>query len=163
VLTQLLVNGGVFVVRMKNVPSKCILHVSNSPCFTISYMVIEISELTVQGRIYIEKRFKTDHVHFGRREIDMLYRLKHPALTFYSIAFITSEPNPIASVYVEFCDRGSLDDICKAYAKHPGSRVPEAFVWHTLLGLCDGLAYLQGGGSSFSDNSTVRLMLAIPI
>ena len=53
-----------------------------------------------------------------------------------------------ASVYVEFCDRGSLDDLINAYQKDSSKAlVPERFIWHAFLTLCDGLAYLQGGRS----------------
>jgi serine/threonine protein kinase len=90
----------------------------------------------------------------------MLHRLKHGSLTFYVAAFITSPPDEFkASVYVEFCDRGSLEDLIKAYQRrrqiqHPGPRLPERFLWHAFGGLCDGLAYLRGGRSYISlDNN----------
>lgn len=101
----------------------------------------------------------------------MLHRLKHGSLTFYVAAFITPPPNPKASVYVEFCDRGSLEDLIKAYqkARRPylesrstsalssAPRLPERFLWHAFGGLADGLAYLRGGCSYINlDNNDYR-------
>lgn len=125
-------NGGVFVVRMKGIHS----------------------------RIYIEKKFKPTDVSYAQKEIKMLRRVCHSSLTFYTAAFI--KPNlQDASLYVEFCDRGSLQDMIKEYLKHYDDRprpcVPEAFLWHAFTGLCDGLAYLQGGDSFYrKPNARIR-------
>jgi serine/threonine protein kinase len=125
-------NGGVFVVRMKGLHS----------------------------RIFIEKRFKPTDVSFAQKEIKMLKRVCHSSLTFYTAAFIKPDLKD-ASLYVEFCDRGSLQDMIKEYVKHYDDRprpcVPEAFLWHAFIGLCDGLAYLQGGDSFYrKPNAIVR-------
>jgi NIMA (never in mitosis gene a)-related kinase len=86
----------------------------------------------------------------------MLHRLKHGSLTFYVAAFMTPGDEWKASVWVEFCDRGSLQDLIDAYSKKRRTakaiepRVPERFLWHAFGGLCDGLAYLQGGRSYIS-------------
>ncbi|KAH6683468.1 kinase-like domain-containing protein [Halenospora varia] len=117
-------NGGVFVVRMRKLP----------------------------GKLFIEKRFKKGDREIATQEIQMLRLLKHPALTSYSYAFITPGPprSPVdASVYIEFCDRGSLADIIKEYWErrndNPPPRIPESFVWHAFGGLLDALAYLKTG------------------
>ena len=107
----------------------------------------------LESRIFIEKRFKADAVAFARGEIEMMYRVNHAALTNYSAAFILENANPPqASLYMEFCDRGSLADLIKTYAKRringdKAATVPEGFVWHALCGLVDALAYLQCGVS----------------
>jgi serine/threonine protein kinase len=125
-------NSGVFVVRMKGLHS----------------------------RIYIEKRFKPDLVSYAKQEIKMIRRVCHSSLTFYTAAFI--KPNlSDASLYVEFCDRGSLSDLINEYVKRYNDRlrpgVPEAFLWHAFIGLCDGLAYLQGGDSFYrKPNARIR-------
>ena len=83
----------------------------------------------------------------------MLYRVQHSSISFYLAAFIT--PAGIASVYVEFCDRGSLENLIKAYAqkRHAEPKadkkpeVPERFIWHAFMSLCDGFAYLLSGKS----------------
>jgi serine/threonine protein kinase len=59
---------------------------------------------------------------------------------------VTDNP-PDASVYVEFCDRGSLQDLIEKYQQQTKLKVPERFIWHCFASLCDGLAYLQGGRS----------------
>ncbi|RDL38944.1 uncharacterized protein BP5553_03284 [Venustampulla echinocandica] len=117
-------NGGVYVVRIKNIPNK----------------------------LYIEKRFKSEGVSFGKKEIKMLRQVKHSALTSYSAAFlIETSTLKDASVYIEFCDRGSLKDLIGDYFKrgniNPKPRPPEPFVWHVFGGLLDALAYLQTGSS----------------
>lgn len=70
----------------------------------------------------------------------------------YTAGFII--PENTASVYVELCDKGSMEDLFKTYAlrrleaKENGQQapyIPERFIWHAFLGLCDGLAYLRGG------------------
>lgn len=113
-------NGGVFVVVMKK----------------------------VENRMYVEKRFKKGDVDIAQKEIEMLHRVKHCSLTFFMAGFILPDLSD-ASLYVEFCDRGSLEDVMKEYTQRsnqiPRPRVPEAFVWHAFAGLCDGLAYLQTG------------------
>jgi serine/threonine protein kinase len=81
----------------------------------------------------------------------MLWRLKHSSLTFYINGFVT-ETSPLqGSVYIEFCDAGSLDDIIAKYSERRSRgedvNVPEKFIWHAFSGLCDGLAYLRGGKS----------------
>lgn len=82
-------------------------------------------------------------------ELKLMHRVKHPALTFFSNGFITRE---ISAVYMELCDRGSLGDIMSAYkdmrkksSPDERPRMPEKFLWHCFVGLCDALAYLQTG------------------
>ncbi|TAQ83898.1 hypothetical protein B7494_g7776 [Chlorociboria aeruginascens] len=110
-------NGGIFVVRVKG----------------------------LENRLFVEKRFKSEARDFelAKKEIKMLQRLTHPSLTAYFTAFITPDP-PCASLYVEFCDRGSLDNLVDKFSAR-GVRVPEPFVWHIFSGLCDGLDYLITG------------------
>ena len=133
-------NGGVFVVRIKGLPS----------------------------RLFIEKRFKPDDVQFAKTEIKLLQKLKHPALTAYFAAFIVESTNPAASVYVEFCDRGSLEDLIKAFRKErstarPKPFMPEGFIWHALIGLVDGLAYLQGGRTFLRQGNVTAVRDWVPI
>lgn len=68
----------------------------------------------------------------------------------YVDAYVRLKPFE-ASAYMEFCDRGSLQDILDIYKHKKKSwepdMVPESFVWHALLGLADGLYFLQTGQS----------------
>jgi serine/threonine protein kinase len=131
-------NGGVFVVRMKG------LH----------------------GRIFIEKRFKQSQVKWGQKEIEMIRRVRHDSLTFYNAAFVTPSLSD-ASLYVEFCDWGSLRDLMENFAAHFDDEgrpyVPEAFVWHVFTGLCDGLAYLQSGESYYRKPNAIPKPGWVPI
>ncbi|RFU28744.1 hypothetical protein B7463_g7597, partial [Scytalidium lignicola] len=122
-------NGGVFIVRMKG----------------------------VEKRLFVEKRFKSEieeSKELAENEIRILHKLKHGSLTLYVASFITQNPWD-ASVWVEFCDRGSLEDVINTYKKRPNERVPEGFVWHALIGLFDGLAFMQHGTGYVSDIGTV--------
>ncbi|PVH89134.1 kinase-like protein [Cadophora sp. DSE1049] len=119
-------NSGVFVVRIKG-----------------------------HTRLSVEKRFKQDGLDLGYKETEMLHRLKHGSLSFYTAGFIDRKLG-MGSVYVEFCDRGSMDDVFDKYNKRniwarendkPLNRVPEGFLWHILIGLVDGMAYLANGRS----------------
>lgn len=86
----------------------------------------------------------------------MLRRLKHGALNFYINGYITPKK---CAVWLEFCDRGSLKDIIKAYAAKRSAaapsetkpHMPEKWLWHCFIGLCDALAYLRTGLSFLSD------------
>ncbi|PMD30203.1 kinase-like protein [Hyaloscypha variabilis F] len=110
----------------------------------------------------VEKRFKADDIKWAQSEIYMLQRLRHPSIAVFTAGFVTPDLKR-ASVYVEFCDRGSMDDLIKNFekqrqaAKSWGSELPEMperFVWHAFAGLCDGLAYLMGGRSYASPDVT---------
>jgi serine/threonine protein kinase len=90
----------------------------------------------------------------------MLHRLRHGAIAFYTAGFVTSDLR-FASLYVEFCDRGSLDNLIRAFSEHrvdvpdkDKPSVPERFIWHAFGSLCDALAYLYGGRSYISFENT---------
>ena len=124
-------NGGVFVVAMKG----------------------------LKDRVFIEKRVKPVDVSFGKKEIEMLHRLNHSALCNFLAGFILEDTNPQASLYMEFCDRGSLEGLIKSYSAKrmngEGIFIPEGFVWHALVGLADGLAYLECGNSIWNNSQPV--------
>ncbi|CZS88222.1 hypothetical protein WAI453_000643 [Rhynchosporium graminicola] len=96
-----------------------------------------------------------DCLHMGYKETEMLRRLKHGSVSMYTAGFIDFQAN-IGSVYVEFCDGGSLNDVWDQYnCRNTWARkyevldqkvhLPEGFLWHVLIGLVDGLAYLANG------------------
>lgn len=115
----------------------------------------------------IRRRFKGTDQKLAEAEVVMLHKVKHPSLTFFVNGFI-QRPEPQrgikfeASVYVEFCGRGSLEDIIKKYRsaraqiRDPKLKpwVPERFVWHVTSGLVDGLAYLATGQSFLHPDKT---------
>lgn len=118
-------NGGVFVVRLKNVRG---------------------------ARLQIAKKFPhTMPLTCAQQEIGLVRKIRHDAMTSYLSAFIVDNgPRPYASLYMEFCDRGSLKDLIMKYCQRndsPVQRVPEEFAWHIFGSLLDGLAFLQIGVS----------------
>ncbi|EPE27244.1 Protein kinase-like (PK-like) [Glarea lozoyensis ATCC 20868] len=126
-------NGGVFVVKLAEVP----------------------------GKLFIQKKFKADKssIDMAKTEIKLLRKCMHYSLTSYHAAFIDEKSlRPSASLYIEFCDRGSLRDLLEQYSKRRNDRepptIPEAFIWHVFIGLMDGLAYLQTGRYCLSDPQT---------
>lgn len=130
---------------------------------------VHVVQLKSTGALSVEKRFKKNALqplrdgkpNLGVVEILITHRLKHGGLANFLCAFIA--PNMIhptsASLYLEFCNLGSLQDLIECYAKRLGTkdeaRAPERFVWHALVGLCDALSYLWGG-KSFITNALHR-------
>lgn len=55
---------------------------------------------------------------------------------------------------MEYCDRGSLEDLILTYKArkkaHLPDFVPESFVWHAFVGLADALGFLATGRSCVS-------------
>ncbi|KAJ8121521.1 hypothetical protein O1611_g10083 [Lasiodiplodia mahajangana] len=107
-------------------------------------------------RLYVEKVFRettsTDE-WLAKTEIMMMRRLMHNCIIHYIDAYIREDPFQ-ASVYMEYCDRGTLADLIQEYKTkkkaHSPDRIPESFIWHAFLGLADALAYLQTGQSYIS-------------
>ncbi|PQE25390.1 Serine threonine dual specificity kinase catalytic domain protein [Rutstroemia sp. NJR-2017a BBW] len=142
-------NGGVYVVRIKGI-GHC--------------------------KLDVEKRFTPDTLtplrngepNLGVNEILITRKLIHPALanTIHAFIYPSLEHPTAASLYLEFCDRGSLQDLIKQYAKRIGtaeeSYIPERFAWHAFIGLCDGLSYLMGG-RSFATDRDARSPSALPL
>lgn len=93
----------------------------------------------------------------AKKEVRILHSLKHPSISFYTAAFFDDWEN-IGSLYVEFCDRGSLEDVIEEYSKRriqgQNVSVPEAFLWHAFAGLVDAVAYLANGRSFISPTVT---------
>ncbi|ESZ95523.1 hypothetical protein SBOR_4108 [Sclerotinia borealis F-4128] len=130
---------------------------------------VHVVRLKATSKIYVEKRFKKDSLEtrqngkpgLGVVEILITHRMKHGGLANYISAFIapdTVHPTS-ASLYLEFCNLGSLDDLIKCYSQclhtNEAARIPERFAWHAISGLCDALSYLWGG-KSFVTNEKDR-------
>ncbi|CAG8976674.1 hypothetical protein HYALB_00012065 [Hymenoscyphus albidus] len=117
-------NGGVFVVRLKNVKG---------------------------ARLEVEKKFPPDLLQFAKEEIGIVRKVRHASMTSYLSSFIVEQgPRPCASLFMEFCDRGSLRDLIRQYCKRneqPVQRIPEPFAWHVFGCLLDALSFLQIGVS----------------
>lgn len=97
------------------------------------------------------------------REILLLEVLRHPNVVGFVDACITDTVPRQMSLYMEYCDLGSLQKMIKRYTNHNANRlatpgrqqqqqqpptcfsVPEAFVWHVLHSLASALQYLHHG------------------
>ncbi|KAI1434332.1 kinase-like protein [Xylaria sp. CBS 124048] len=111
---------------------------------------------SITNQVYVEKVF-TDLDSTSRKlaknEIDMMRKLMHSSIVHYIDAYYREKPFG-ASVYMEYCDRGSLDTLLQKYRDekkaHLPFRLPEGFIWHAFVGLADALGYLQTGRSFVS-------------
>ncbi|MCJ1245321.1 hypothetical protein MMC30_002525 [Trapelia coarctata] len=99
--------------------------------------------------ICIEKRFKPEHIEQGVaiREMNILRALNHPNITEYYHAFIEESPQLRASLFMEICDLGSLDDILTKYRQRR-LVIGESFVWSAFMQLADAIGYIQYGVDS---------------
>ncbi|RYP46654.1 hypothetical protein DL768_007167 [Monosporascus sp. mg162] len=80
----------------------------------------------------------------------MMKDLIHNSIIHYVSSFVQDSPFR-ATVYMEYCDRGSLRDMILAYKyrkePHAPDFVPGSFVWHAFVGLAGALGYLATGRS----------------
>ncbi|KAI9705099.1 MAG: hypothetical protein M1836_006882 [Candelina mexicana] len=108
------------------------------------------------GKVCVEKKIppKPDLI----KEIYYLRRLYHPNICSYVDAFITKHP-PAASLYMEYCDLGTMDGVIAKYEQHAveRARIPEAFIWKTFYQLADALQYIHHGIDSSSASPTTPI------
>ncbi|PBP25516.1 G2-specific serine/threonine protein kinase, partial [Diplocarpon rosae] len=156
-------------IGSKNIRSKYeIMHVIDKGDGSLGAMNDGIFVVRIKGhsRLSVEKRLKNNGLKRGLKEMEILRRLKHGSISFYTAAFIDLNQG-VGSIYVEFCDRGSLEDVCKEYAKRRIAgeiankkneipSVPEAFIWHALIGLTAAIAYLATGRSDFNTATDMK-------
>ena len=88
------------------------------------------------------------------REIEILQVLKHPNIVKFIDGCIPRGPEGVAELYIEYCDRGSLQDLLNRYIRynkdydydhHPYEYIPEAFLWEFFRSMASALAYLHFG------------------
>ena len=99
------------------------------------------------GKECIEKRLLPEDVASGKalHEILLMRSLKHQNITEYIDAFIDHyEVVPSASIYMGFCESGSLDDCLEKYHR-AGLGIDEGFIWNTFIQLANAIGYLQYG------------------
>lgn len=96
--------------------------------------------------VCIEKRFKPEHIQQGvaLREMNILRALDHPNITEYYHAFIEDQPRLRASLFMEICDLGSLNDILTKYRERR-QVIGESFVWSAFIQLANAIGYIQYG------------------
>ena len=101
----------------------------------------------LNGKVCIEKRLRPQDVESGQamREITLMRSLKHRNIAEYIHAFVDPYTHgPSASIYMAFCELGSLDDCLEKYHQ-AGRGVDEGFVWSTFIQLANAIGYLQYG------------------
>ncbi|KAI9871621.1 MAG: hypothetical protein M1830_002680 [Pleopsidium flavum] len=103
------------------------------------------------GKTCVQKRIPTSN-NALLNEIKILQALYHPNICQYIDGFISEDdPPPLrASLYMEYCDLGSVETLLRKYREHsqrPRARayIPEAFIWKTFLELSSALQYLHHG------------------
>ncbi|MCJ1463303.1 hypothetical protein MMC07_001909 [Pseudocyphellaria aurata] len=99
------------------------------------------------GRKCVEKRIKQGGVINGAAayEISVLRSLNHKHVTEYIDSFIdTSGTMPRASIYMEYCDLGSLADALKDCRRF-GQHAKEWAVWELFIQLTNAVAYCHHG------------------
>ena len=112
---------------------------------------ISIVEHKKTGILYVEKKLPTDFPE-TEREILFLNVLKHPNIIRYIDAYIPHGPHEGASLYVEYCELGTLQGLIERYLarneKYPENkqaRIPEPFIWHVLESMAHAFLYIHHG------------------
>ncbi len=85
------------------------------------------------NRFFIEKRFSRDDIFYGcaHREIALLHQVgDHPNITRLYDHFVDEKANK-ASMYMEFCNMGSLQDV--SVKVQEGQRLNEHKLWRWFI------------------------------
>ncbi|KAL8816916.1 MAG: hypothetical protein Q9191_008243 [Dirinaria sp. TL-2023a] len=109
-----------------------------------------------QGQCFVLKRIQVEPNKNSvlKREIELLHVLKHPNIVKFIEGYIPANHNGQAQLVMEFCDRGSLQDLIRKYIKYNAALpqdaledawIPEAFIWHAFESLMSALAYIHHG------------------
>jgi serine/threonine protein kinase len=96
-------------------------------------------------RFFIEKVFTEEHVLYGwaKKEITLLHHVcDHENIVEYVDHYLDTT-KLISSLYMEYCESGSLEDVIKAVQK--GKPVHERRIWKWCIGLMSALVYCHYG------------------
>ncbi|MCJ1319879.1 hypothetical protein MMC15_005215 [Xylographa vitiligo] len=119
------------------------LSVTNG-CFNAG--IFKVKDLECNN-VCIEKRFKPKDIARGifDNEAHILGRLYHHNVVEYIHAFVADTgPRPSASIYMELCELGSLNDMMERYARE-GRGFCESFIWSVFHQMANALGYIQYG------------------
>lgn len=112
---------------------------------------IHVVRRKADGLVCVEKRIAPPEIVTGTllSELIVLRGTDHRNITRYIDAFIclNSQP-PAASLYMEYCQLGSIDDLIHRYRQKSHQHryfIPEPFIWHTFHSLLKALTYLKCG------------------
>ncbi|MCJ1419707.1 hypothetical protein MMC32_006063 [Xylographa parallela] len=124
-------------------------------CFNAGIFKVKDQEC---DNVCIEKRFKPKDIVRGifHNEARILRRLYHPNVVEYIHAFVADTGHrPSASIYMEMCDLGSLNDLMERYARE-GRGFCEDFVWSVFHQMANALGYIQYGITKVTDGTEHR-------
>ncbi|KAL9033423.1 MAG: hypothetical protein Q9180_005952 [Flavoplaca navasiana] len=120
-------------------------NLGNVGCFNGGVFVVQNKST---GKVCVQKLYKTEDIKNGTAEFEMkvLRRYRHENVVKYLSGFIDESirHEPIASVYMEHCDRGNVQDLIQEYAMR-NTPLSEKVVWHLSIQLVNALAFLQYG------------------
>ncbi|MCJ1282369.1 hypothetical protein MMC26_001692 [Xylographa opegraphella] len=119
--------------------------------------ILKVQDLE-RNKVCIEKRFKPQDVLRGifDNETHILGRLYHRHVVEYIHAFVVhTGPRPSASIYMELCDLGSLNDMMEKYARE-GRGFCEDFVWSVFHQMACALGYIQYGINDVTKGTEYR-------
>ena len=100
------------------------------------------------GRRFVEKRMKPNEIANGSAEFEMYIQreLKHKNVVEYVDAFVVDYGQSLkASLYMEYCDQGTLEDHLQRLQREQRSRIGEAAIWSIFKQLANALTYCQYG------------------
>lgn len=98
------------------------------------------------GKVFIEKRVRIDGMRKKRTtaELHALQRVERGRNLNYMVKFLWDDRKNFCSFILEYCDEGSLDKMIEKQVKGD-KRFKDEFVWHVLVGIAKGLAFLHHG------------------
>lgn len=135
---------------------KVIKKLTNDGALNEGIWKVEKLEGQRAGKLCVLKKigFSREEGRLLLREIEILHALKHPNIVGFIEACIPRGGDGIAELYLEYCDRGSLQDLLNTYIEYnkdhhwpdrPWAYIPEGFIWHVFRSLASALAYLHDG------------------
>ncbi len=115
---------------------------------------INIVRYKKNNNLFVQKKLPSAYRE-SEREILFLNVLKHPDIITYIDAYIPlGRSHAGASLYMEYCELGTLQDLIEKYLKRnrqnprePHAYIPERFVWHVLESMASALLYIHHGVS----------------
>jgi serine/threonine protein kinase len=107
-------------------------------------------------RCFIEKRFHSQLVQqkMARKEICLLRQLGDWPGVVKMVDHYLDEPGKKASVWLEYCDGGDLQDLISK-CRRQNQRVHERKIWNWFTSLMDALVYLHRGPDPENDRDVL--------
>ena len=110
-------------------------------------MAVNVVKEIRTGKKLIEKTIRLDSAparHRARAELRALRQAMQSRSLNHLHKFYEDRSRGTVNFILEYCDKGSLDSILKEHLRQR-RRVKEDFVWHVLIGMARGLAFLHCG------------------